>query len=36
MMIQPGTPAPDYQLPDQNGGTVSLSDIRGEKVVLYF
>ncbi len=35
-MIQPGTPAPDFQLLDQNGETVSLSSFRGKKVVLYF
>ena len=36
MMIQTGTPAPDFQIPDQNGETVSLSAFRGQKVVLYF
>ena len=36
MMIQPGTPAPDFQIPDQNGETVSLSSFRGQQVVLYF
>ena len=36
MMIQPGTPAPDFQIPDQNGKTVSRSSFRGQKVVLYF
>ena len=37
MMIQPGTPAPDFQIPDQNGGKPSpLSSFRGQKVVLYF
>ena len=36
MMIQPGTPAPDFQIPDQNGETVSISSFRGQKVVLYF
>lgn len=36
MMIQPGTPAPDFQIPDQNGETVSLSSFHGQKVVLYF
>ena len=36
MMIQPGTPAPDFQIPDKNGETVSLSSFRGQKVVLYF
>ena len=36
MIIQPGTPAPDFQIPDQNGETASLSSFRGQKVVLYF
>ena len=36
MMIQPGTPAPDFQIPDQDGETVSLSSFKGQKVVLYF
>ncbi len=31
-----GTPAPDFTLADENGDTVSLSDLRGEKVILYF
>ena len=36
--MTPGTgqPAPDFELPDQNGNTVRLSDLRGRKVVLYF
>ena len=29
-------PAPDFTLPATGGGTVSLSDLRGRKVVLYF
>ena len=36
MMIQPGTPAPDFPIPEQKGETVSLSAFRGQKVVLYF
>ncbi|WP_129839778.1 peroxiredoxin [Streptomyces sp. RFCAC02] len=38
MAIEPGTKAPDFQLKDQHGRTVSLSDFRGEKnvVVLFF
>jgi peroxiredoxin Q/BCP len=32
----PGTPAPDFTLPDQNGKPVSLSDFRGKWIVLYF
>jgi thioredoxin-dependent peroxiredoxin len=35
-MIQPGDPAPDFELPDQDGRQVRLSDLRGQAVVLYF
>ncbi|MBD0282021.1 MAG: peroxiredoxin [Thermoleophilaceae bacterium] len=35
-MIEPGTPAPDFTLPDQDGNEVSLSDLRGRTVVLVF
>ncbi len=28
--------APDFTLPDKNGNNVSLSDLKGKKVVLYF
>ena len=35
-MLEVGTKAPDFTLPDQNGQPVSLSDFRGKKVVLYF
>jgi peroxiredoxin Q/BCP len=31
-----GDPAPDFTLPTNGGGTLSLSDYRGRKVVLYF
>ncbi len=31
-----GDMAPDFTLPDQTGRLVSLSDLRGRKVVLYF
>lgn len=34
--LEPGTPAPDFTLRDQDGAPVSLSDYRGRKVVLYF
>ena len=34
-MIEQGTPAPDFTLPDQNGDDVSLADFRGRTVVLY-
>ena len=36
MMLEIGTQAPDFTLPDQNGDLHSLSDYRGQKVVLYF
>ena len=35
-MLETGTKAPDFSLPDQNGITVRLSDFQGKKVVLYF
>ncbi len=31
-----GQPAPDFTLPRDGGGTVSLSELRGKQVVLYF
>ena len=33
--LEPGTPAPDFTLPDADGAPVALSDLRGRKVVLY-
>lgn len=35
-MLQIGTKAPDFTLPDQHGTPRSLSDYRGQKVILYF
>ena len=35
-MLQPGAIAPDFTLPNQDGVPVSLRDIRGKQVVLYF
>ena len=35
-MLDVGTQAPEFTLPDQNGQARSLSDWRGSKVVLYF
>ena len=35
-MLEIGTQAPDFTLPDQNGDLRSLSDYRGQKVILYF
>lgn len=36
MALQIGDPAPEFSLPDQNGDTVSLSSLRGQRVVVYF
>jgi peroxiredoxin Q/BCP len=35
-MLETGTNAPDFTLPDQDGDDVSLSDLSGQTVVLYF
>jgi peroxiredoxin Q/BCP len=35
-MIETGQSAPDFELPDQDGNPVRLSDLRGRRVVLYF
>jgi peroxiredoxin Q/BCP len=35
-MLAEGDAAPDFTLPDQNGDRVTLSDLRGETVVVYF
>ena len=35
-MIETGTQAPDFELPDQDGAPVRLSELRGRRVVLYF
>ncbi|MEV4666918.1 thioredoxin-dependent thiol peroxidase [Microbacterium sp. LWO12-1.2] len=34
--LENGSPAPDFALLDQDGATVRLSDLRGQKTVLYF
>ena len=35
-MLEIGTKAPEFTLPDKDGNTVSLTDFAGKKVVLYF
>ena len=35
-MLQPGTKAPEFSLPDQNGDMPTLSEYAGKKVILYF
>jgi peroxiredoxin Q/BCP len=35
-MVSTGDPAPDFTLPADDGATVRLSDLRGQRVVLYF
>ncbi|MBW8750085.1 MAG: thioredoxin-dependent thiol peroxidase [Propionibacteriales bacterium] len=34
--LTPGDEAPDFTLPTDDGGTVSLKDLRGGKVIVYF
>ncbi len=36
MLVEPGGPAPDFTLPDQDGNEVSLADLRGGRTVLAF
>ena len=35
-MLKPGDPAPPWDLPTAGGGQVSLADLKGKRVVLYF
>lgn len=35
-MLETGTPAPDFTLPNQDGEDVTLSSFRGKPVVVYF
>jgi thioredoxin-dependent peroxiredoxin len=34
--LSPGDVAPDFTLPDADGGQVSLSSLRGQQVIIYF
>jgi thioredoxin-dependent peroxiredoxin len=34
--LEPGDPGPPFALPDQQGNTVRLEDLRGHKVLVYF
>lgn len=34
--ILPGDTAPDFELPRADGGTLRLSDLRGQPVILHF
>lgn len=36
MELKPGDKAPDFEVSDQDGNPVKLSDYKGKKVVLYF
>jgi len=36
MTLQVGDTAPDFTIPDQDGNSVALSELRGKPVVLYF
>ncbi|GAA4008277.1 thioredoxin-dependent thiol peroxidase [Hymenobacter fastidiosus] len=36
MPLTAGTPAPDFEAPDQDGNLIRLRDLRGRKVALYF
>jgi thioredoxin-dependent peroxiredoxin len=36
MALQVGDKAPDFKVNDQNGNPVRLSDLKGQKVILYF
>ena len=36
VLLEPGQPAPDFALPDQDGTVRRLAEFRGSKVVLFF
>lgn len=35
-MVEEGSPFPDFSLPDQDGKTLSLSDLKGQWTAIYF
>ena len=35
-MLKAGSKAPEFQLSDQDGNTVNISDFKGQKVLLWF
>lgn len=35
-MLEPGRPAPEFTLPDHEGNDVTLSDLRGNWVLLWW
>ncbi len=35
-MLEVGTPAPDFSIAAHDGSTVTLAELRGKKVVLWF
>lgn len=35
-MLEVGAAAPDFTLPDQDGNELSLADLKGSKLVLWF
>ena len=36
MTLETGSPAPDFTLPTDGGGTISLKSLKGQKVIVYF
>ena len=34
--LEVGSPIPDFTLPAHSGGEVKISDLRGQKIVLFF
>jgi peroxiredoxin Q/BCP len=36
MALEIGKKAPDFALPDEEGNTVKLSDLKGKRVIVFF